>query len=112
VGLFDEIRRALEEAMTEQQTTAMPGRTTPRQAPPAAKTAEKPAPKREPPRPSTPPAAPVKHVPSAAGKVSQRTPSKQVELHKALSERQGLRQAIVLKEILDRPRSLNPWRGR
>ena len=111
MGLFDEIRRALEEAMTEQQTTAMPGRTTTRQVPPATKAAEKPVQKREPPRPSAP-SAPVKHVPSAAGKVSQRTPSKQVELHKALSERQGLRQAIVLKEILDRPRSLNPWRGR
>lgn len=109
MGLFDEIRRALEEAMTEQQTTAMPGRSGPRSVPP--KTIEKAPPKRDPPRPVSPP-APVKHVPSAAGTVSVRAPSKRVELHKALAERSGLRQAMLMKDILDRPRSLNPWRGR
>lgn len=107
MGLFDEIRRALEEAMTEQQTTAMPGRSVPRQVPP--KPVEKTPPKRDPPRPV---AAPVKHIPSAAGTVSVREPSKRVELHKALAERSGLRQAMLMKDILDRPRSLNPWRGR
>ena len=108
MGLFDEIRRALEEAMSEQQSTAMPGRSAPRQAPP--KPLEKAPPKRDPPRPVQAP--PVKHVPSAAGTVSVREPSKRVELHKALAERSGLRQAMLMKDILDRPRSLSPWRGR
>lgn len=110
MGLFDEIRRALEEAMSEQQSTTMPGRSVPRQAPP--KSLEKAPPKRDPPpRPVQAP-APVKHVPSAAGTVSVREPSKRVELHKALAERSGLRQAMLMKDILDRPRSLSPWRGR
>lgn len=108
MGLLDEILRSLQEAAEEARNE---GRPVPRQRPPPRYATAQPEPEPEPvqaappPRPRPRPQA----VPTVA-ETQGRPHRSAIELHELLGDRSRLRTAVLLAEVLGRPKALR--RGR